>query len=182
VLGIGKGTAVQLVMLHGLTLRPPSDDDQIRETRRQPDRARPSRWVAPGEEVSRLEDEDRLSAGLPRLIYVKSPAPAREPRLSEMLARNRDTGGISYQHFSDPAELAQLVENDLAVLLSERFEMAQPGAGRRERRGAGRAVPVPAAPPPVASGGSRLWKMWWCGRACGDADRTRRGSGRAGSW
>jgi hypothetical protein len=41
-----------------------------------------------------------------------------------MLARNRDTGGISDQHFSDLAELAQLVENDLAVLLSERFEMA----------------------------------------------------------
>ena len=29
-------------------------------------------WVAPGEEVSGLEDEYRLSAGLPRLVYVKS--------------------------------------------------------------------------------------------------------------
>ena len=37
-------------------------------------------WVAPGEEISGLEDEYRLSAGLPRLIYVKSPAPEREPR------------------------------------------------------------------------------------------------------
>ena len=43
-------------------------------------------WVAPGEEVSGLEDEYRLSAGMPRLIYVKSPAPGREPRLAEMLA------------------------------------------------------------------------------------------------
>src|ERR1700753_891718 len=29
-------------------------------------------WVAPGEQVSGLEDEYRLSAGLPRLIYIKS--------------------------------------------------------------------------------------------------------------
>src|ERR1700751_3447791 len=31
-------------------------------------------WVAPGEKFSGLEDEYRLSAGLPRLIYVKEPA------------------------------------------------------------------------------------------------------------
>jgi Domain of unknown function (DUF4062) len=83
-------------------------------------------WVAPGEEISGLEDEYELSAGLPRLIYVKSPAPDREPRLEQLLARIQDEGGVSYQHFSDPGELRQLVENDLAVLLSERFEMAQP--------------------------------------------------------
>jgi hypothetical protein len=83
-------------------------------------------WAAPGEEISGLEDEYRLSAGLPRLIYVKSPAPDREARLTEMLARIRDEGGVSYQHFSDPAGLQQLVENDLAVLLSERFEMTRP--------------------------------------------------------
>src|SRR6516165_9788580 len=44
-------------------------------------------WVAPGEETSGLEDEYQLSAGMPRLIYVKSPAPDREPRLTELLAR-----------------------------------------------------------------------------------------------
>jgi hypothetical protein len=33
-----------------------------------------SGWVAPGERISGLEDEPWLSAGLPRLIYVKSPA------------------------------------------------------------------------------------------------------------
>jgi hypothetical protein len=62
-------------------------------------------WVAPGEQISGLEDEYRLSAGLPRLIYVKSPAPGREPRLGGLLARIRDEGGVSYQHFSGPAEL-----------------------------------------------------------------------------
>src|SRR5580704_15509102 len=79
-------------------------------------------WVAPGEDTSGLEDEYRLSAGLPRLIYVKSPAPEREPRLTQLLARIRDDDTVSYQLFSDPAELRGLVENDLAVLLSERFE------------------------------------------------------------
>jgi predicted ATPase len=92
-------------------------------------------WVAPGEEISGLEDEYQLSAGLPRLIYVKSPAPEREPRMTELLARIQDEGGVSYQHFSDPAELRQLVENDLAVLLSERFAAspAVRAAPRRER-------------------------------------------------
>ncbi len=84
-------------------------------------------WVAPGEQVSGLEDEYQLSAGMPRLIYVKSPAPDREPQLTELLARIRKEGGVSYQHFSATAELQQLVENDLAVLLSERFEMSRPG-------------------------------------------------------
>jgi predicted ATPase len=83
-------------------------------------------WVGPGEQVSGLEDEYLLSEGLPRLIYVKSPAPDREARLTEMLARIRDDAGISYQRFATTAELQRLVEDDLAVLLSERFEMAEP--------------------------------------------------------
>jgi predicted ATPase len=103
-------------------------------------------WVAPGEQVSGLEDEYQLSAGLPRLLYVKSPAPDREPRLAQLLARIRDEGGVSYQHFSDPAGLQQLVEDDLAVLLSERFEMT--GAGQAAAGGAplAGALPVPATP------------------------------------
>src|SRR5215470_18004302 len=49
-------------------------------------------WVAPGEQLSGLEDEYGLAAGLPRLIYVKSPAPGREPRLAQLLARVKDDG------------------------------------------------------------------------------------------
>src|SRR5712672_1553663 len=86
-------------------------------------------WVGPGEQVSGLEAEYRSSAGLPRLVYVKSPAPERDPRLTQMLAGIRDEAEVSYQHFSDAAELQQQVENDLAVLLSERFELARPGPG-----------------------------------------------------
>ena len=89
-------------------------------------------WVAPGEQKSGLEDEYLLSAGMPRLIYIKSPAPEREPRLAEMLGRIEDDGGVSYRLFSAAAELQGLVENDLAVLLSERFEMASPRDGTAE--------------------------------------------------
>ena len=32
-------------------------------------------WVAPGSDISGLEDEEQLSAGKPRLIYLKQPAP-----------------------------------------------------------------------------------------------------------
>src|SRR5687768_7960536 len=35
-------------------------------------------WVAPDEHISGLEDEFRLSDGMPRLLYVLQPAPDRE--------------------------------------------------------------------------------------------------------
>ena len=103
-------------------------------------------WVAPGEQISGLEDEYQLSAGLPRLIYVKSPAPGREPRLTRLLARIRDEGGVSYQHFSEPAGLQQRVEDDLAVLLSERFEMTRPGQAAAGDAPLAGAIPVPVTP------------------------------------
>jgi predicted ATPase len=98
-------------------------------------------WVAPGEQISGLEDEYRLATGLPQLLYVKGPAPDREPRLAEMLGRIRTEGGISYQHFTDATELQRLVENDLAVLLSERFAVAAPPA----RAGAHGLRPLPVS-------------------------------------
>jgi hypothetical protein len=72
-------------------------------------------------EVSGLEEEFQLAGagGLPRLLYVKTPAPDREPRLAELLARVREEA--SYRRFSTPAELGRLVRDDLAALLSERF-------------------------------------------------------------
>jgi predicted ATPase len=103
-------------------------------------------WVAPGEQVSGLEDEYQLSAGLPRLIYVKSPAPDREPRLAALLARIKDEGGVSYEHFSEPAGLQRLVEDDLAVLLSERFETARPHDDATDGAALTGALPVPVTP------------------------------------
>jgi len=102
-------------------------------------------WVAPGEQISGLEDEYRLSAGLPRLIYVKTPAPGREPRLAELLTRIRDEGSVSYRPFADAAELQGLVENDLAVLLSERFELTARDNVPGQAPLAG-VLPVPATP------------------------------------
>jgi Domain of unknown function (DUF4062) len=77
--------------------------------------------VNAGMEVSGLEEEFLLSGteGLPQLLYVKTPAPDREPRLVELLARVRMEA--SYQRFSTPAELGRLVREDLAALVSERF-------------------------------------------------------------
>jgi len=110
-------------------------------------------WVAPGADTSGLEDEYQLSAGLPRLIYIKSPAPQREPRLTEMLARIRGDADFSYQYFSDAAELRGMIENDLAVLLSERFEIARsgdmnaaPAAMAGEEAAPARELPVPPTP------------------------------------
>src|SRR6516225_10181641 len=42
-------------------------------------------WVAPGMEISGLEDEYRLAGDRPRLLYVKAPAHKREPRLNTLL-------------------------------------------------------------------------------------------------
>jgi predicted ATPase len=81
-------------------------------------------WVAPGMEVSGLEDEYLLSGGKPTLIYVKRPSPNRESRLQQLLDRIRDEGGVSYKSFSTSEELEHQVADDLAVLLSETFQSA----------------------------------------------------------
>lgn len=78
-------------------------------------------WVAPGERVSGLEDEYLLAPGKPKLVYIKEPADAREPRLAELLDRIRSDDTASYTYFSTADELRELVEADLATLLAERF-------------------------------------------------------------
>src|SRR5918992_580525 len=57
--------------------------------------------VGPGMPVSGLEDEFERSRGLPRLLYVKVPAPEREPRLAELLGRIRQAA--SYRRGRSPA-------------------------------------------------------------------------------
>ncbi|HWH99660.1 MAG TPA: DUF4062 domain-containing protein, partial [Propionibacteriaceae bacterium] len=78
-------------------------------------------WVAPGEEVSGLEDEYRLSGDRPKLIYLKTPAPKRQPPLAELIARIQRDDDVSYRPFGTADELRTLVADDLAVLLTERF-------------------------------------------------------------
>lgn len=82
-------------------------------------------WVARGEEVSVLEDEYNLSGDKPKLIYVKSPAPGREPRLKELLDRIRRDDRVSYKGFMTASELARLLGAALTLLLTERFAGAR---------------------------------------------------------
>jgi hypothetical protein len=90
-------------------------------------------WVAPEMGISGLEDEYQLAGHKPKLIYIKQPAPDREPRLKELLARIKGGDTVSYKYFSTAAELRELIESDLALMLSEAFEHydTPTGAARR---------------------------------------------------
>jgi hypothetical protein len=100
-------------------------------------------WVASDESVSGLEDEYTLSADRPKLIYIKSPAPNRDPRLQGLLDRIRADDHVSYKSFSTPAQLRRLVEDDLALLLAERFGPGQPPARAAAVDAGAETVPVP---------------------------------------
>ena len=78
-------------------------------------------WVAPDMEISGLEDEYQLAGEKPKLIYLKTPAPAREQRLQALLDRIRTEDTASYQKFATPDDLLERLANDLAQLLTERF-------------------------------------------------------------
>jgi predicted ATPase len=101
-------------------------------------------WVAPDMSISGLEDEFVLSEEKPRLLYMKKPATEREARLQEMLKRIEQEGKASYRYFSTPEELRDLIENDLALLLTERFEAAVAPSTHQQA--------VPARVPGVSQG------------------------------
>jgi predicted ATPase len=92
-------------------------------------------WVGPGMDISGLEDEFQLSGSLPRLLYVKTPAPDREAGLTAMIEQLQSDGTEAYRSFSTTDELEQLVRDDLALLLSERFTVVReaPTAARPAR-------------------------------------------------
>ena len=78
-------------------------------------------WIASDMPISGLEDEFELSAGKPRLLYVRRTAPGREPRLDQLIVRIQEQSGASTTPYDTPEELAERVADDLAVLLTERF-------------------------------------------------------------
>src|SRR5215472_15020701 len=88
-------------------------------------------WVAPGMEISGLEDEYRLAMGKPMLLYLKRPAPGQEPRLAAMIDAIRDAGSVSYRIFATARELERLLADDLALLLSESFAGTAAGTAAR---------------------------------------------------
>src|SRR3954452_4763695 len=81
-------------------------------------------WIAPSMDVSGLEDEYLLAGAKPKLMYVKRPAPGREPRLDGLLDRIRSDDDVAYKAFVDADELEALVTDDLSLLLSEAFLVA----------------------------------------------------------
>jgi predicted ATPase len=101
--------------------------------------------LVPGGRVSGLEEEFDLSGELPRLLYVKAPAPDREVRLADLLARIQREASASYRHFRTSAELGRLVRDDLAVLLSERFAAGGPGAAAASAAGGRGLRPLPVS-------------------------------------
>src|SRR5260370_37115921 len=76
-------------------------------------------WVAPTMQVSGLEDEYQLAGEKPKLIYVKTPAPAIEPRLQALLDRIRTEETASYQKFPTPDEFRERLATGLAQPLPE---------------------------------------------------------------
>jgi predicted ATPase len=75
-------------------------------------------------DASQVEEEFRLSAGMPRLLYVKRPAPDMAPELRRMLEAIRAEGGVAYKAFATAAELREVLLTDLTTVVAERFEQA----------------------------------------------------------
>ena len=123
-------------------------------------------WVGPGMEISGLEDEYRLAAGKPMLLYLKRPAPDQEPRLTALIDSIRAAGTMSYRTFATPRELERLLVDDLAVVLSESFRGAAEGTAAPRRSPAGPGEPgeaeLPAGTVTFAftdiEGSARLWE------------------------
>jgi predicted ATPase len=103
-------------------------------------------WVPEGEKISGLEDEFLLSSNIPRLIYIKDPKAEREPALKNMLNRIKGEDATSYKYFANASELRELVENDLALLLTEHFETARSGPAADEKHEPLTNVPIPRNP------------------------------------
>ncbi|HEY3385362.1 MAG TPA: DUF4062 domain-containing protein [Saprospiraceae bacterium] len=80
-------------------------------------------WVAPEENVSGLEDEYNLSGNMPKLIYIKKQEGHREERLTNLIHRIQKDDKVSYKTFTTAKELSNLIINDLALLLTERFNL-----------------------------------------------------------
>src|SRR5262249_13569357 len=104
-----------------------------------------------------LEDEYRLAGDMPKLLYVKQPAPEREPGLGALLGRIRADDQAAYKPFADAGELRELLADDLALLLTERFA-ARPAGPVAGPVGAG-APPDQGEAAPGAAGGPRSADM-----------------------
>ena len=62
-------------------------------------------WIAPGMDISGIEDEYLLARDKPRLLYVKA-VEGRDERLKAMLERIAAQGDVSYKRFSSAEKLS----------------------------------------------------------------------------
>jgi predicted ATPase/class 3 adenylate cyclase len=123
-------------------------------------------WVGPGMEILGLEDEFRLAAGKPMLLYLKRPASGREPGLTGGDRQYSSGGATSYRHFATARELERLMVDDLAALLRESFADATVGIDMPRRSAAGPGEPDGAELPAGTltflltdiEGSTRLWE------------------------
>ena len=101
-------------------------------------------WVAPGEQISGLEDEyDLAPREMPKLIYIKTSA-HREERLKELIARIQRDDTAAYLPFESAADLQDRVAGDLATLLAERFDQSRAGDAADGEGAASLVARVPA--------------------------------------
>ncbi len=80
-------------------------------------------WVNEGSDVSDLEEEYDRAVSLPRLVYLKDAGAERDERLVALLDRAR-SDGLVIREFESPGELAELLVDDLAALIADRFASA----------------------------------------------------------
>lgn len=99
-------------------------------------------WTAPGLSVSGIEDEFLLSEKMPRLIYIKEPSPERAEGLKRMLNAIMNTG-VSFKTFSNPDVLYNLVQDDLAVLLTEHYELSVTKHPSQDADELNQQIPIP---------------------------------------
>lgn len=98
-------------------------------------------WIAPDMAISGLEDEYNLAADKPKLIYIKDPGAERDPQLDRLLERIKEDGTVSYKYFTEANELEDMIEDDLALLLTERFEGSM-GSGELQEAAARSNLPA----------------------------------------
>jgi predicted ATPase len=102
-------------------------------------------WVSPDMDVSGLEDEYRLSGDRPKLVYVREPAPDREPRLAALLTEIATDPRVRLSTFATTEELTVRVLDGLAELLGAALgpRRAAPGGTDELAGPTEAATPVP---------------------------------------
>jgi predicted ATPase/class 3 adenylate cyclase len=85
-------------------------------------------WHSPEGPVSAIEQEWSMAGDRPRLVYVKEASPERAAALATLIDRIQASQPIVYRRFGSSGELAELLVEDLAKVVSLNF---RPGSSPR---------------------------------------------------